>query len=62
MALLCAIAASMALAKSPSEFANSQSIVVVGLSMLIWGAVLCLTALLVGYGVLISVQAVLALT
>ena len=48
MALLCVIAASVALAKSPGEFASSQSMVVVGLSMLIWGAVLCLTALLVG--------------
>ena len=48
MALLCVIAASLALAQSPSEFAGSQSVVVVGLSMLIWGAVLCLAALLVG--------------
>jgi response regulator RpfG family c-di-GMP phosphodiesterase len=42
------MAASLALAKSPGEFGGSQSIVVVGLSMLIWGAVLCLSALLVG--------------
>jgi HD-GYP domain-containing protein (c-di-GMP phosphodiesterase class II) len=48
MALLCVIAASLALAQSPSEFAGSHSVVVVGLSMLIWGAVLCLAALLVG--------------
>lgn len=48
MALLCVIAASLALAQSPSQFAGSQSVVVVGLSMLIWGSVLCLAALLVG--------------
>jgi hypothetical protein len=48
MALLCVIAASLALARNPGEFASSQSIVVVGLSMLVWGAVLCMTALLVG--------------
>ncbi len=48
MALLCVIAASLALAQSPGEFAGSHSVVVVGLSMLIWGAVLCLAALLVG--------------
>src|SRR5258708_19818976 len=48
MALLCVIAESLALAQSPSEFAGSQSVVIVGLSMLIWGAVLCLAALLVG--------------
>src|SRR5262245_37850385 len=48
MALLCVIAASLALAKSPGDFAGAQSIVMIGLSMLIWGAVLCLAALLVG--------------
>jgi hypothetical protein len=48
MAFLCVIAASLALANSPGEFAGAQPIVMVGLSMLIWGAVLCLAALLVG--------------
>src|SRR5262245_61793260 len=48
MALLCVIAASLALAKSPGDFAGVPSIVTIGLSMLIWGAVLCLSALLVG--------------
>src|SRR5262245_41184326 len=48
MALLCVIAASLALAKSPGDFAGEQSVVMIGLSMFIWGAVLCLAALLVG--------------
>src|SRR5262245_17409312 len=48
MALLCVIAASLALAKSPGDFAGGQSVVVTGLSMFIWGAVLCLAALRVG--------------
>ncbi|MGE5192615.1 MAG: HD domain-containing phosphohydrolase [Deltaproteobacteria bacterium] len=48
MAVLCVIAASAALARSPVDFSGAPSIVVVGLAMLIWGSVLCLTALLVG--------------
>ena len=48
MAVFSVIAASLALAERPSEFTGSNSLVMVGLSMLVWGAVLCLTALLVG--------------
>src|SRR5262245_13300060 len=48
MAVFSVIAASLALAEHPREFAGSNSLAVVGLSMLVWGAVLCLTALLVG--------------
>jgi hypothetical protein len=48
MAVLCVVAAWIALMKSPGEFGGPQSLAVVGLSMLIWGSVLCLTALLVG--------------
>jgi hypothetical protein len=48
MAVFSVIAASLALAESPNEFTGSNSLVMVGLSMLVWGAVLCLTALLVG--------------
>jgi hypothetical protein len=48
MAVFSVIAASLALAERPSEFTGSNSLVMVGLSMVVWGAVLCLTALLVG--------------
>src|SRR5262245_37667517 len=48
MAVFSVIAASLALAEHPRDFAGSHSLAVVGLSMLVWGAVLCLTALLVG--------------
>jgi len=48
MAVFSVIAASLALAEHPREFVGSNSLVVVGLSMVVWGAVLCLTALLVG--------------
>jgi hypothetical protein len=48
MAVLCVLAASIAIAQDPSEFASEPSPVVVGLLTIVWGAVLCLTAILVG--------------
>src|SRR5205807_5833228 len=48
LAVLCVVAASLAVAQDPGEFAAAQSTVVIGLSMIIWAAALCLTAMLVG--------------
>lgn len=48
MAVLCVLAATFAIAQNPSEFAGENSTVVVGMLTIIWGSVLCLTAILVG--------------
>jgi hypothetical protein len=48
LAVLAVAAASVAISQDPRELATSESILVVGLSMLVWAAVLCLTAILVG--------------
>lgn len=48
MAVLCVIVASLVVSHDPQQFSASHSTVMVGLAMVIWGAVLCLTALVVG--------------
>jgi len=48
VALLCVIAASLAIAQKPEEFSGGQSTIIVGLATIVWGSVLCLTAIVVG--------------
>ncbi len=48
LALLCVVSASMVVVSDLASFSTSTSPIVVGLSVTIWGAVLGLTALLVG--------------
>jgi len=48
LAVFCVMAASLVCALDLNEFSSLSSPLVIGLSITVWGAILCLTALLVG--------------
>jgi hypothetical protein len=48
LAVFCVMGASLVCLLEPEEFGGSASMLIIGLSVTVWGAILCLTAMLVG--------------